>query len=79
MEAWHVALLVELPMPPKWTLLMHKQAMAILLVGWELFTRSEDFLEFQVCDFTQLDTGMRVMVRYAKNDPKGLTRSPVLE
>jgi hypothetical protein len=78
-EAWHVAKIVRLSRPAKFTPLMHLQALAVLLVGWELFTRSQDFEEFQVCDFVQLQTGMRVMVRYAKNDQKGLTRTPVLE
>jgi hypothetical protein len=78
-EAWHVAKLVKLAKPAKFTILMHMQALAVLLVGWELFTRSQDFEEFDVCDFVQLTTGMRVYVRYAKNDQKGLTRTAVLE
>ena len=78
-EAWHVAKLVRLEKPERFTRLMHLQSVTVLLVGWELFTRSQDFEEFQVCDFVQLATGMRVLVRYAKNDQKGLTRSAVLE
>ena len=32
-----------------------------------------------MCDFTFLDEGLRVLVRRAKNDTTGVTRSPVLE
>jgi hypothetical protein len=77
-EAWHVARIVTMERPKGTTILMFLQALTVLLVGWHLFTRSQDFPEFQVCDFIQLDSGMRVLVRYAKNDQKGITRAPVL-
>ena len=79
MEAWHVARIVELQKPGELSLLQFLQAKAVVVVGFELFTRSQDFVEFQICDFVRLDKGMRVLVRYAKNDQKGLTRAPVLE
>lgn len=79
MEAWHVAKIVAIERPEGLTLLQFLQAKAIVVIGWELFTRSQDFEEFQICDFVRLDKGMRVLVRYAKNDQKGLTRAPVLE
>lgn len=78
-EAWHVAEIVRMPRPAGFTWLQHLQGVAVVLIGWELFTRSQDFEEFQVCDFIRLEGGMRILVRYAKNDQKGLTRSPVLE
>jgi hypothetical protein len=77
-EAWQVAKIVRMPRPGGFTVLQHAQGLAVLLVGWHLFTRSQDFEEFQACDFVQLLDGMRVYVRYAKNDQKGLTRTPVL-
>jgi hypothetical protein len=77
-EAWQVALIVQMTKIKGFTVLQHAQALAVLLIGWHLFTRSQDFAEFQACDFIQLKEGMRVLVRYAKNDQKGLTRTPVL-
>jgi hypothetical protein len=77
-EAWHVARIVAMTRPEGVSIMIFIQALTVLLVGWHLFTRSQDFPEFQVCDFIQLDTGMRVLVRYAKNDQKGITRAPVL-
>ena len=77
-EAWQVALIVGLSEVQGFTTLQRIQAIAVLLVGWHLFTRSQDFAEFQACDFVQLREGMRVLVRYAKDDQKGLTRMPVL-
>jgi len=77
-EAWHIALIVRMPRPKAFTIMQHLQALAVLVVGWHLFTRSQDFVEFQACDFVQLLEGMRVFVRYAKNDQKGLTRTPLL-
>jgi hypothetical protein len=78
MESWHVAKIVTLVKPAGLSLLQFFQAKAMVVVGWELFTRSQDFEEFQICDFIRLDKGLRVLVRYAKNDQKGLTRAPVL-
>jgi hypothetical protein len=77
-EAWHVARIVRMGRPAGFTVLQHAQGLAVVLVGWHLFTRSQDFEEFQACDFIQLQGAMRVLVRYAKNDQKGLTRAPVV-
>ena len=78
-EDWHVAAILQAPKPEKFTMLQHYQGLVVLVLGWQLFTRSQDFPEFQACDFIVLETGLRVLVRYAKNDQKGLTRQPVLE
>jgi site-specific DNA-cytosine methylase len=78
-EPGHVAKILSLPAPDHWTPLMHLQGLAVLLVGWELFNRSEDFAEFQICDFREIPEGLMVLIRYAKNDQKGVTRTPVLE
>jgi hypothetical protein len=78
-EAWHVAEIMELAKTDRFTQLQLRQAKAMLLVGWHLFNRPQDFNTFQVCDFVRLEHGMRVYVRYAKNDQKGLTRCPILE
>jgi len=78
-EAWHVAEIVKMQKPAAFTWLQWLQGLAVVLLGWELFTRSQDFSEFQICDFIRLDKGLRVFVRYAKNDQKGLTRAPLVE
>jgi hypothetical protein len=78
-EAWHVAAILELTDTKRFTQLQFRQAKALLLVGWHLFNRPQDFNTFQVCDFVRVVGGMRVYVRYAKNDQKGLTRCPLLE
>lgn len=67
-EAKHVAQILEVGRPKELTYLQWLQAKAVLMVGWEMFTRPADFEEFQLCDFVRLDKGMRVWVRYAKND-----------
>ena len=81
-EAKHVAAIVKLGRvvhDKGFTVLQYLQAIALFVMGWQLFNRAQDFQEFQVCDSTFLDKGLRVLVRRAKNDTKRVTRSPVLE
>ena len=81
-EAKHVAAILKYGRvlhAKGFTVLQFAQAIALFIVGWQLFNRAQDFEEFQICDFTFLDKGLRVLVRRAKNDVKGMTRSPVLE
>ena len=81
-EAKHVAAIVKrgrVIHARGFTVLQYIQAIAVFVMGWQLFNRAQDFEEFQICDFTFLDKGLRVLVRRAKNDVKGMTRSPVLE
>ena len=51
----------------------------ILSWGWQLFSRAQDFVELQVCDVRRVKEGLEVTIRYAKNEPRGLTRTAVLE
>ena len=78
--AAHVAAILDIGKPRTMSFMQYEQALAVLLVGWHLFCRSQDFLEFQVCDFREEVVngvaGMRVLVRKAKNDQKGFTRDP---
>lgn len=78
-EAWHVAEIVKLGRTDRFTPLQLLQAKALVGVGWHLFNRPQDFNHFQVCDFVKLQSGMRVFIRRAKNDTKGMTRSPLLD
>ena len=52
------------------------QAKVVLVVGWQLFCRPQDFSELDLCDVVVDADGMTITIRYAKNDTKGLTRSP---
>ena len=60
-------------------LAQYSQAISIDMVGWQLFSRQQDFHNFQRCDFIQKTGGCEVLIRKAKNDRKGVTRAPMLE
>jgi hypothetical protein len=77
-EPWHVKAILEGPVPGNMTIQQWRQGCLILLVGWQLFDRPEDFNELQVCDIEVSAEEMEVTIRYAKNDVRGLTRSPRL-
>ena len=47
------------------------QGKAMLLCGFQLFNRRQDFPRFQPCDLRFDAEGMRVLIRYAKNDLRG--------
>jgi hypothetical protein len=78
LEAHHVAALLEMKAPPKWSTQMWLQVQVLMLVGWELFNRRQDFSRFQPCDLRHAEGTMQVLIRYAKNDSKGNTRAPTL-
>ena len=56
-----------------------QQSRVVLVVGWELFLRRQDLPRLQPCDVRVGEKGMQVLIRYAKNDTKGLTRAPFLQ
>lgn len=66
-------------MVDKFSWLQLQQAKALVMVGWQLFDRPQDFTEFQICDFVRLEGATQVWVRRAKNDRKGMTRSAMLK
>ena len=78
-EARHVAGILEMACPVDMSLWQFFQAKVILVIGWQLFCRAQDFSEFDLCDFIVEAEGLDITVRYAKNDPRGLTRNPKLE
>lgn len=78
-EPWHMArILRSTKKPSDLTHQQWRQAKVILNQGWQLFNRPQDFAELQVCDLVVLEDALEVTIRYAKNDPRGLTRSPKL-
>ena len=82
-EPWHVRAVLSGQRPSQFqggefSELQFRQAKVLLVVGWQLFTRPQDFYELEVCDFRFLLKEMEVTIRYAKNDVKGLTRAPRL-
>ena len=82
-EPWHVRAILSGKQPSQFgggdfSELQFRQAKVLLVVGWQLFTRPQDFYELEVCDFRFLLKEMEVTIRYAKNDVKGLTRAPRL-
>jgi hypothetical protein len=78
-EPWHMAKILERALPPaELTWQQWRQAKVIANMGWQLFNRPQDFSELQVCDLVSEETQLEVTIRYAKNDPRGLTRSPKL-
>ena len=78
-EAWHIAELLSWDTrPANWTPQMWWQGKAMLLCGFQLFNRRHDFPRFQPCDLRFDAEGMRVLIRYAKNDLRGRTREPAL-
>ena len=78
LEAHQMAAILEMKPPPKWTAQMWLQVKLLMLVGWELFNRRQDFARLQPCDLRFTAEKMQVLIRYAKNDPKGNTRDPTL-
>lgn len=83
-EAKHIAALFDMKQVPKgWSALQWKQARALILTGWQLFNRRQDFARLQPCDLrfsrVKKKRRMEVLIRYAKNDVRGVTRAPVLE
>lgn len=86
MEAEHIAGIAKLPrMERFFTLFQLAQAKVISVWGWHMFNRPEDFSVFQLCDVRELEVeecskaGLRVTVRYAKNDTRGKTRTADLD
>jgi hypothetical protein len=78
-EPWHVAkVLAAVVCPSALTRQQWAQAKVVLVMGWQLFNRPQDFTELQVCDLVVYEAFLEVTIRYAKNDPRGLTRSPRL-
>jgi hypothetical protein len=78
-EPWHMArILRSIRKPSDLTYQQWRQAKVIVNQGWQLFNRPQDFSELQVCDLVVLENALEVTIRYAKNDPRGLTRSPKL-
>ena len=67
------------------TLLQLTQAKVISVWGWHMFNIPEDYLVFQLCDVRELEVGecpkagLRITVRYAKNDTRGKTRTADLD
>ena len=51
----------------------------MVLWGWQLFDRRQDFGRFQPCDVRFNDHRCQMLIRYAKNDVRGRTREPSLE
>lgn len=78
-EPWHVAAILQGWCPSGLSQLQFLQAKVILSWGCQLFSRAQDFAELQLCDVREVDGGLEVTVRYAKNDPRGLTRTAMLE
>ena len=78
-EPHHVAAILVSPRPAAFDELRWLQAKVVLLVGWELFVRRQDLPRLQPCDLRITQEGMHVLIRYAKNDQKGLTRAPFLQ
>lgn len=78
-EAKHVAAMLQMDRPAAFTVLQWVQARAILVIGWQMFCRAQDFRELQMCDVVVQSEGLAITVRYAKNDVKGLTRRAFLE
>ena len=67
--------------PEQWSERQWKQAKALMLMGWNLFNRRQDFSRLQPCDLRfgsdpLLGPLMEVLIRYAKNDKYGQTRAP---
>ena len=79
MEARHVAALMSMVRPSEWTLQQWLQGNVMVLWGWQLFNRRQDFGRFQPCDVRFNDHGSQMLIRYAKNDVQGRTREPSLE
>jgi len=78
-EARHVAALMGMERPSEWTLQQWLQGKVMVLWGWQLFNRRQDFGRFQPCDVRFSDHGCQMLIRYAKNDVRGRTREPSLE
>ena len=78
LEALHMAAILEMKPPPKWTAQMLLQVKLLMLVGWELFNRRQDFPRLQPCDLRFTAEKLQVLIRYAKSDLKGNTRDPTL-
>ena len=78
LEAHHMAAILEMKPPPKWTAQMWLQVKLLMLMGWELFHRRQDVARLQPCDLRFTAEKMQVLIRYAKNDSKGNTWDPTL-
>ena len=61
-EPWHVMEILQLDCPESWTELQWVQAQTMLLLGFELFNRRQDFGRFQPCDLREVESvgGKRV-------------------
>ena len=64
--------------PEGWSEVQWLQAKALVLVGWQLFNRRQDFGRLQPCDLRFGKGVLEVLIRYAKNDLRGKTRAPQL-
>jgi hypothetical protein len=78
-EAKFVAMILQMTRPAGFTILQWAQALALLVIGWQMFCRAQDFAEFQMCDIHLTPEGLEITVRYAKNDVKGMTRKAFLQ
>ena len=63
-EPWHVAkILASVVCPTALTRQQWVQAKVILMMGWQLFNRPEDFTELQICDFVLTEGQLEVTIR----------------
>ena len=65
-EARHVAALMGMDRPSEWTLQQWLQGKFMVLWGWQLFNRRQDFGRFQPCDVRFNEHGCQMLIRYAK-------------
>ena len=78
-EAAHIAAMCDIEGTPEgWSEMQWLQAKALILVGWQLFNRRQDFGRLQPCDLRFEKDVLEVLIRYAKNDLRGKTRAPQL-
>ena len=84
-EPWHLREILQLECPEGCSGLQWRQSKALLMLGFMLFNRRQDFGRLQPCDLRPMTTKegeprvWEVLIRYAKNDLRGLTRAPRLE
>lgn len=84
LEARHVEGLLGVEGTPEgWSARQWIQGKVMMMMGWQLYNRRQDFSRMQPCDlrFQQdelLGPVMEVLIRYAKNDKYGRTRAPKL-
>lgn len=84
LEARHVEGLLSIEGTPEgWSEMQWSQGKVIMMMGWQLYNRRQDFARMQPCDLRfrrdeVLGPVLEVLIRYAKNDKYGRTRAPKL-